>query len=430
MSPQQNSAQTMDPEEKCPPSPTGKIALFYHFFHPDDVVSARLFSDLARGLLARGWEVTVHTSNRIWSDPSRRIEAATEQWEGVHIIRTSRPGLEQGGYVLRLLNALWMMLGWIWRVGRSPQADLFLVGTDPQFSQLLLPLLKLVSPRTRVAWWCFDLYPEAIAADRPGSLLASLARASRHLMGPLYRCADLVVDIGPCMRRRLATYKQCGRPLTLTPWALVEPKTIDRPDPTVRTQLFGADCQLALLYSGSMGRAHDFDLFLALMRRLRHANPFIRLVFSCRGNRLAALQAAVGPDDGNISFAPFASEAELAQRLAAADMHLLSLRPDWDGIVVPSKFFGSLATGRPLLYVGSEQSSVGQWIEEFAVGLRVDPHHVDLAATRLLELARQPAEMVRWQHNAFAVYHRHFSRQVILDGWNLALRDLMPRPQP
>ncbi|MBF0137829.1 MAG: glycosyltransferase family 4 protein [Magnetococcus sp. DMHC-1] len=419
---------TMHPEEnRATPSP-GRVVLFYHFFHPDDVVSARLFSDLARELSARGWQVTAHTSNRLWHDPNQRIEPASEVWEGVHIIRTSRFGLEQGGYFLRLLNAIWMMFGWTWRVLRTPKPDIFLIGTDPQFSQLLFPLLKLVAPRTRIAWWCFDLYPEAIAADQPGSLLAGMAMMTRHLIGPLYRLIDLVVDIGPCMRHRLHAYTQRGKPITLTPWALVEPLEMDRPDPAVRTRLFGENCRLGLLYSGSMGRAHDFELFLELMRRLRYTHPEIRLAFACRGNRLAALQAAVTPDDTNIAFAPFASEAELAQRLAAADIHLLSLRPDWDGIVVPSKFFGSLATGRPLLYAGSEKSAIGQWIQDFDVGLRVDPQQIDQVASRLQDMARHPELLHHWQRNAFAVYQQHFSRQVILNGWNAALLDLLANP--
>ncbi|MBF0321323.1 MAG: glycosyltransferase family 4 protein, partial [Magnetococcales bacterium] len=413
----------------CNPPP-GKITLFYHFFYPDDVVSARLFSDLAKDLRANGWEVTVHTSNRSWSDPKRRIGPKTETWEGVHIIRTPRFGLEQGGYLLRLLNALWMMLGWTGRVMGAPKADIFLIGTDPQFSQLLFPLLKLVSPRSRIAWWCFDLYPEAIAADQPGGALATLSRGFRHLIGPLYRLADLLVDIGPCMRQRLATYGPQGRSCTLTPWSLVEPGGVDHPDPGIRARLFGADCRLALLYSGSMGRAHDFDLFLALMRRLRDSHPDIRLVFSCRGHRLASLQAAVQPEDTNISFAPFVHESELAQRLAAADIHLLSLRSAWDGIVVPSKFFGSLATGRPLLYAGSANSAIGQWIEAFDIGLRLDSQSIDKAVVRLQEMAHHPEQMARWQHNAFIVYQQHFSRRVILDGWHKVLQELLTRPGP
>ena len=67
-------------------------------------------------------------------------------------------------------------------------------------------------------------------------------------------------------------------------------------------------------------------------------------------------------------FAGFAPESELEKRLAAADIHLVSLRPEWTGVVVPSKFFGSLAAGRPVVFAGGPDSAIARWIHEFGVG--------------------------------------------------------------
>ncbi|MFO7974547.1 MAG: hypothetical protein R6V12_07930 [Candidatus Hydrogenedentota bacterium] len=51
-----------------------RVLVIYHFFYPDDVVSARHLSDLAAGLVQRGWEVTALTSNRFCREPTRRIK--------------------------------------------------------------------------------------------------------------------------------------------------------------------------------------------------------------------------------------------------------------------------------------------------------------------------------------------------------------------
>ena len=66
--------------------------------------------------------------------------------------------------------------------------------------------------------------------------------------------------------------------------------------------------------------------------------------------------AQITDEDTNITIAGFASEDELAARLSAADFHLISLREGWEGIVVPSKFFGALAMGRPVIYMGPSDS--------------------------------------------------------------------------
>ena len=72
-------------------------------------------------------------------------------------------------------------------------------------------------------------------------------------MSAAYRCCDVVVDLGPCMRRRLEAYGGSPARETLTPWALVEPEAPAAPDPAVRRELFG-DAAIGLLYAGSMSR--------------------------------------------------------------------------------------------------------------------------------------------------------------------------------
>src|SRR5690606_25618685 len=98
-------------------------------------------------------------------------------------------------------------------------------------------------------------------------------------------------------------------------------------------------------------------------RRLRHEQT--SFCFAGRGPKLSAVQAAVTLADRNIRFAGFADERRLSARLTAADIHLVALRENWTGTVVPSKFFGALAAGRPVLFAGSADSAIARWIEDF-----------------------------------------------------------------
>ena len=402
-----------------------QVTVLYHFFHPDDVVSARHFSDLAEGLAERGWDVHVLTSNRYCRYPERRIEQRDEVWNGVSVHRIRRPGLDQSRNLPRLLNLAWMVGGYTRRM-LTGRRGLYIVGTDPQFSQLMFPIIKRISRHNRVVLWSFDLYPEAIAADDPEQMRARIARRMTPLMKRLYRHTDVIVDIGACMRRRLDVYEHRAERATLTPWALVEPPEIQEPDPEVRKQLFG-DARLGLFYSGNMGRAHRFRPFLDLARRVRQLDPGIAFSFACRGARADELKAALRSDDDNVSLAPFARLSELAARLSSADIHLLSLRPEWTGIVVPSKFFGSLAVGRPVLYVGPPDSAVGTWIDQFDVGITLEEGNVEQVAQRLVELAADPARVQAWQRNAFDAYHAHFSCKAVIDGWDAVLREQLQR---
>lgn len=405
-----------------PPAP--RLLLLYHFFHPDDVVSARHFGDLAEEQQRRGWQVTVLASNRSCRQRGK-IFAPYEDWNGIEIHRLFRPDWDQSKPLSRLLNSAWMIAGWFLRTLQLRRFDAIVVGSDPAFSPALALALRLAYPRAAIAHWCFDLYPEAIEAEGTSAAVGALAPAARWLMARSYRSCDALVDLGSRMRARLAAYGAPAVQETLVPWALAETEHVAAADPAVRAELFG-DARLGLLYSGNLGRAHEFEPFLRLARacRARSGNA-ISFCFATRGYREPELRRAVGPEDTNIRFAPFADESALVARLEAADVHLLSLRPEWSGIVVPSKFFGSLAVGRPVLYAGPADSEVATWIAEHDVGLHIAEDQVGAATDRLHALLANPSDVARWQANAFGVYQREFSKRAVNDRWDALLRRLV-----
>jgi colanic acid biosynthesis glycosyl transferase WcaI len=401
------------------------IYILYHFFHPDDVVSARHFSQFAEELAKRDWRVTAFASNRYCRYPKQKIAAKHETWQGVHIVRSWRPGWNQANRYFRLANSLWMLAAWVLELLKKPPAEVIVVGSDPQFAALIFPFLRILKRGRLLVHWCYDLYPEAIMADEPATGATKwLVKIAKALMKWAYRDVDVMVDIGPCMRRRLAAYNDKLRFATVVPWALVEPEQVLPPDAATRLELFG-DAKLAILYSGNLGKAHDFSLFLKLARRMRLIDPGIIFCFAARGNRFDELTAAVTPEDSNIRFAPFAAEADLEKRLTAADLHLLSLRPEWDGIVVPSKFFGSLAAGRPTLYCGPEDSAVAEWIKTYRLGWVLTEGNLEEVVQKLLELADDPQKLAALQSNAYQANQRYFSKKIGMDHWDGLLREAL-----
>lgn len=402
-----------------------RIALMYHFMYPDDVVSAHHYHDLACGLVERGWEVEALPCNRGCRDEKARYKSS-ETIAGVEYRRIWRPKFRQSRYLGRLLNSAWVILAWA-RVAlrRSPRRpDVVLIGTDPAFAVIAAILIKRLSRgKIRVAHWCFDLHPEAslVSGTFPADSLAYRVARSACAIG--YRHCDLVVDIGPKMKERLQTYDHRIAEATITPWALSEPEQVTSIDPAARRELFG-DCALGLLYSGNYGEAHDAEDILRLARALRD-EPEIRFCFAVRGNRAGRLRALVSEYDSNITFAEFAPPEDLERRLSAADIHLCSLREEWSGIAVPSKFFGSLASGRPVLYSGNSDSDIACWIRQFEIGWSLsDEVLADLRSTLRL-MVREPRRLLALQQSAHVAYSERFSRETMIDIWNEKLTSLM-----
>jgi colanic acid biosynthesis glycosyl transferase WcaI len=399
-----------------------RVAVLYHYFYPDDVVSAQHFGEFCRELSGRGWDVEAWPCNRGCREEAIRFPYR-EDWEGVTIRRIWRPRFRQASGAGRILNALWMLSAWCGAaVCRSEAPDVLVIGTDPILSVLVALVVRKLRPQTRIAHWCFDLYPESPIAEGMIRENGWAVRALRRLLGSAYASCDLVADLGSCMREQLQKYGHGCRKVTLVPWALAEPAEVEAADAEVRRKLFGRD-PLGLLYSGNFGRAHSYTEFLELARRLRGSG--VRFCFGVRGNREHELRAAVRPEDSNVSLAGFAPEPELVKRLSAADIHLVSLRPEWTGAVVPSKFFGSLAAGRPVIFAGSRETAIARWIEEHRVGWVLDHRSRDEITRELRELAGAAVKLEALQRHCHQVYHRHFARRHVMNAWDRELRNVL-----
>lgn len=400
-----------------------KIILLYHYFHPDDVISARNFSDLAEALANQGWSVEAWPSNRSCRDENKAFPRH-EVWQGVQINRVWRPPLRQSSTVGRLANALYMIGAWSTIALKRGQQlpNIVLMGTDPVLSVLVAGIVKRVRPQIKMAHWVHDLYPEAPLADGMLKANSIFVRCLHRLLRWAYRSCDWVADLGPCMRERLEQYGHKGRKVTLVPWGVSEPMVVQRPDPIIRERLFG-QARLALLYSGNFGRAHSYETILNLARRLRHTG--IQFTFAVRGNRVDELRSAVGSDDVNIRFAPFAEEKELAQHLAAADIHLASLRTPWTGVVVPSKFFGSLAAGRPVLFAGDDNASIARWIREYRVGWHLSDSNLSELAMTLEQISQDASGLQTMQQRCFDIYHQHFCKRHVIEQFERELSHLL-----
>jgi colanic acid biosynthesis glycosyl transferase WcaI len=399
-----------------------KLLVLYHYYHPDDVVSASHFTDLCVGLSQREYEVEVWPANRSCHNAEARYSLKEEVCKGVKVKRLWRPSLRQYSFFGRIINSVWMLSGWWLRLLFSPgfKPDVIITGTDPLFTVMLSPLLKLIRPKTKIVHWCFDLYPEAAIADelvKEGNPLVKLVKWG---MKQGYQKCDLVINIGSCMWERLKVY-HIQQNVTLTPWALEEPTQVLSIDADERKELFG-DSQLCLLYSGNLGRAHDFYLMVKLSRLLRGFGAF---AYSIRGSRWGELKLAVNPEDTNVRFVSFAPPEKLSVRLSATDVHIVSLRTEWTGMVVPSKFFGALAIGRPVLFEGDPASSIARWILEYKVGWVLREDNLDKIKDELLEFSRSKAQKTEMFRHCHEVYRAHFSKKAVVDGWNSELQKLL-----
>ena len=171
-----------------------------------------------------------------------------------------------------------------------------------------------------------------------------------------------------------------------------------------------------------IGHAHNIVPFIELARECRRREQDVAFCFAGYGNTYQEQLAVLSPDDTNIRMAGFADESELESRLAAADIHLISLREGWEGLVVPSKFFAALAMGRPVLFQGSERSDVAHWVRELELGQVLTVANQNDVLQYLNDCLCDQNRLRHDQKRAQEVYKQHFAKHMMVQAFDRVLK--------
>lgn len=375
---------------------SSRILLVNRFASGQHVPTGRMLADLTHVLKRQGAHVTVFTGRGEYSGTSDRHDVAVAADK---IVRPPR----LLGDSFRPVSWIWFWLCFpFWWVFVRGKFEHVVVLTDPPF----LPFWFGVVPRPRalrrITWWTMDLYPEALLAAgkvRPGGVVH---RFLRWLNDVGLRGIDAVVTLSRAQLGAVEGYRSFSvarpaRSMVLAPWDIRPVAPIPIEDNLLVDEM-GWRGKRVVLYAGNLGEAHDATALVSAARQSSHCeeDPW-HFVFAIRGSRKASLISETR-DLKNVEVHDYFPEARTAELLSAAAVHVVTLREEWKHVLVPSKLFGALATGRPVLFLGPTEA-----LDTFE-GVRVldhdSPEEAILATLEELAGSAIPTDRLRAQQEA------------------------------
>lgn len=394
-----------------------RVIFVNRVYHPSTEATAQLLTDLAEGLVARGWAVEI-------------IAAGNEPGplSGVSIQRTG-PGDKNGGLISRAKNYVEFL-----RAARRVLAatiepgDIVVLMTDPPL--LAASATAIARQRgARVVQWIQDIYPE-IVPQHIGTWAGLPLWPLKWARNRAWRTASLCLPVGEDMRATVEAQGVAAAHLAVLPnWAPRELHHVPDADAvTAYREKHSLPGHFIVGYSGNLGRVHEFTTLVSAAQLLRDdpAAPACTFRITGSGPQLPAVIAAKGKRRlDNILILPPVLRKELALSLAACQAHLVTLKPGFEGLVNPSKLTGILAAGRPVLFVGPPRSALAGFIMREKIGEVFAPGDAaGLAATIQSWADDGGAEAAALGRNARASYERHFTFTSALDHWEKLLRSI------
>jgi len=367
-----------------------KVLLLNLYYPPDTSATAKIAAAFVEPLTQKH-DATVLCGRPSYDPTERRPWRLwqTERLNAVRVIRvgsTDYPRTQMARRVFNYLSYVTLSL---------PRAlftscDVVLAMTDPPFEGIVGAFVAMLK-RKPFVYNIKDMYPDMAVGGsivKPGLMARIWEKLHRWA---LRRAAHIIV-LGEDMKARIAAKGVSSdridivrdgvedSPASITPAAF---------DPEIIKAIRG-DFRFVLLHAGNLGFYGAWETLLIAARELQHDG--VGLVFVGDGAQRSRLQE-LATGNPAVRFLPFFPSSKISSVLAAADAHVITIKRGLEGVVVPSKMYGILAAGRPIVAVAPAQADAAALGARENFGCAADPDRPEELVTTVRALLADPSRV-------------------------------------
>ena len=347
-----------------------KILLLNLYYPPDSSATAKMAHTVVDTISIQH-RVTVLCGRPSYDPTERRSWRLyqSETLDSVRILRAGSTAFPRHRMKKRLMNYLSYVLLAVPRA-LFLDCDVVVSMTDPPFQGIVGAFLAMLKRKPYV-YNIRDLYPDMAVGGNivTASVLTRIwDRLDRWALGR----AERVIVLGEDMRARIiAKGVAPTRIVVIRDGAEIPPpgKPLPPPDPEVIRAIRGS-FSFVLLHAGNLGFYGAWHTLVTAARKL--SKEGVGFVFVGDGAQRPAVEAAAAGAD-NIRFLDYFPAAKIPSVLAAADAHVVTLKRGLEGVVVPSKMYGILAAGKPIVAVAPRETDVASLGEKRGFAVVADP---------------------------------------------------------
>jgi len=397
-----------------------RIFFITQLYYPDMTTTALIMSDLAENLVSYGLNVNV-----ICAQPTYLVKKRCPKHEvknGVEIRRVRSFLFDKNKIPGRLLNGTSCFLSMMFEAMRMNKKELMILNTNPAMLPLLGLLLFGLDNRKYVVL-IHDLWPELPAHT-------GVIRKN----GFLYKLIDLLNTISLKYASGIVVLSEAMKKVVLQKvpghsdkihvihnWA---DETVVYPVAGEKNTLiddYGLRGKKVVMYSGNLGRYQPLEVMIHSAEYLRDRDDIIFL-FIGDGAKKKALQKIVNARGlHNVKFFPFQQKERLAESLSMADVSLMGIIPENEGVIMPSKLYGLLAVGKPIICVSDPHSEVITIMKKAGAGIHASIYDPKELASNIESIIDEPQKAQMMGESGRKYFLSHFERKKITMQWKEVL---------
>jgi glycosyltransferase involved in cell wall biosynthesis len=406
-----------------------RLILISQYFYPEMISTGHILTELIIELVKQGIKANVVCAQPTYYSNDKVDKDIT--YKGINIKRTDNTQFDKNSLKGKIFNsfsffviALWFLLK---EKGRHP----IVLVTNPPFLGLIGLICRILKRRSYLLI-IHDLYPD-IAINmgylRHDSLLALLWN---RINQKIYKAASFIVVLGRDVQKNnkdQLPVEQHEKVVFIPNWA--DSDLICPVDPIHNPFMTALDLNGKFLvqYSGNMGLTHDMETIIEAAQVLRD-NEDIHFILIGGGGKLSKIKKMVGNYElSNVSFLPYQPRETLKYSLCSSHVSIISLERGAEGLSVPSKLYGIMASGRPIIAIMSENTEVALTLKEFKCGIVIPPKDVLSLVKSITWLKDNESERKMMGLKAYNAFLKNFTVQHCAEQYHHLLKQMFSERQ-
>ena len=358
-----------------------KLLIYAHYFYPDVASTGQILTELCEGMIDT-FDITVICVVPSYSgtidEKYKTKRIYKEEHNGIKIIRVRVPEFQKSNKVSRIKNLLAYFFNSLLATLKIEKQDYIYTISQPPILGGVLGVLGKWLKGGKLIYNIQDFNPEqtmAVGYSKNKLLLNTVMSVDK------FSCkkSDKVIVVGRDMQETLRNRfnnKKVPKNVFINNWINekeIYPLEQNHPRVMEFKEKYNLKDKFIIMYSGNIGLYYDLENIIKVIGEFKDREDVV-FAFVGDGTVKDKVEAYVKENNlSNVTFIPYQDKADLIYSLNAADIHWVVNAKGIKGVSVPSKLYGVMAAGKPVLGVLDEGSEARLIVEDCNCGVCIEP---------------------------------------------------------
>lgn len=402
------------------------LLIYAHYYYPDVASTGQILTELAEGLQESFHTTVICTVPSYTGKVSqyyRKHKYYYENINGVDVLRIRVPEFRKNFAPSRIVNIISYFISAIAATFRVEGQDYVFTISQPPILGGLLGVIGKNLKKAKLIYNIQDFNPEQVEAvefTKSKLVLDLMMLLDKHSC----KSADRVVVVGRDMVETL----QKRFPERMVPYAYINnwinekeiyPLLKDDAGVQAFRRKYGLEDRFVIMYSGNIGLYYDLQNLLKLIARFQQEKDVV-FAFIGEGSVLQELKDyQIKEKLENVVFIPYQEKKDLIYSLNAGDVHFVVNAKGIKGVSVPSKLYGVMAAGKPVLGILEKGSEARLIVEEAECGKVVAPENYEAIHELISEFirAKDSEELIQMGNRGRKYLTQYLTKDVSIEKY-------------